>query len=83
MISKNITVNLAKDSKERPVAKLVQTAIKYECHIDIESSGRKVNAKSIIGVMSLPLFQGHTVTVYADGADENAAIEDIEGYLSA
>lgn len=83
MISQNININLAKGKDARPVAVLVQVASKYECHIDVEYENKKVNAKSIMGIMSLGLAQGENVTVYADGVDERAAVEDIEKYLNS
>lgn len=80
MISKQINISI-KGKDVRPVALLVQVASKYECHIDVEYGNKKINAKSIMGMMSLGLVQGETVTVYADGIDEKTAVEDIERYL--
>ena len=82
MISKNININLAKGKDARPVAVLVQVASKYECHIDVEYENKKVNAKSIMGMMTLDLPVGEQVVVTADGADEEKAINHIEKYLS-
>ncbi|MBE5928306.1 MAG: HPr family phosphocarrier protein [Lachnospiraceae bacterium] len=81
MISKVINISENKSKEERPVAVLVQVASKYDCHIDVEYENKKVNAKSIMGMMSLGLMLGKTVTVYADGIDEQTAIEDIEKFL--
>ena len=66
----------------RPVAMLVQVASQYESSIYLESDDKKVNAKSIMGMMSLGLASGETVVVTADGPDEEKAIENIEKFLS-
>ena len=83
MISKTVVVNLPADAEARPVAVLVQIASKYESKITINSQNRRINAKSIMGMMTLGLEAGEEIMVEADGTDEAAAIEDIEKYLSA
>ncbi len=83
MIKKPITIQLASGLEARPVALLVQVASQYESKIYVENGDVKVNAKSIMGMMSLGLCAGESVTVSAEGADEEAAIENIEKYLSA
>ena len=60
---------------------LVQVASKYESIIYLESMGKKVNAKSIMGMMSLGLDNGDQVTVTAEGTDEGEAVDAIEKYL--
>ena len=82
MIKKPMTIQLANGLETRPVAMLVQVASQFESEIHIESGKRKVNAKSIMGMMTLGLSAGENVTVYADGEDESEAIESIEKYLS-
>ena len=81
MIEKSMQVQLPSGLEARPVAVLVQVASKHECTVYIESEGKKVNAKSIMGMMSLGLDSGETITVIADGQDEKQAVEDIEEYL--
>ena len=81
MISKTVVVNLPADAEARPVAVLVQIASKYESKITINSQNRRINAKSIMGMMSLGLDSGEMVTVIADGPDEEVAVEDIAKYL--
>ncbi|MCR4651190.1 MAG: HPr family phosphocarrier protein [Lachnospiraceae bacterium] len=82
MKSQEITIRLENGLEARPVAMLVQVASKYESSIYIESNGKKVNAKSIMGMMSLGLDIGERVNVTADGVDEEAALEGINEYLS-
>ena len=78
MIKKPITVQLANGLEARPVALLVQVASQYESKIYVETENKKVNAKSIMGMMTLGLNAGESVVVSADGTDEQAAIENIE-----
>ncbi len=83
MIKKPITVQLARGLEARPAAVLVQVASQYESKIYVETGDKKVNAKSIMGMMTLGLSAGSSVTVTADGDDEETAIENIEKYLSS
>ena len=83
MIKKPITVQMANGLEARPVALLVQVASQYESKIYVETENKKVNAKSIMGMMTLGLNAGESVVVSADGTDEQAAIENIEKYLSS
>ena len=83
MIKKPITVQLANGLEARPVALLVQVASQYESKIYVETENKKVNAKSIMGMMTLGLNAGESVVVSAEGTDEQAAMENIEKYLSS
>lgn len=82
MISREITVELTSGLEARPIAMLVQVASQYESSIYVHSDEKKINAKSIMGMMALPLPAGEIVTVTADGSDEEMAIEGIQKYLS-
>ncbi|MEE0419714.1 MAG: HPr family phosphocarrier protein [Lachnospiraceae bacterium] len=82
MIKKPITVQLANGLEARPVALLVQVASQYESEIYVESADKRVNAKSIMGMMTLGMDSGEEIVVSANGADEEEAIADIEKYLS-
>ena len=82
MIEKSIKIQLNGGLEARPVAMLVQVASQHESSVYIMSEGRKVNAKSIMGMMSHALDTGESVTVSADGKDEQQAIQSIEEYLS-
>ena len=76
-----VEIKLQNGLEARPVAMLVQVASKYESNIYLESTGKKVNAKSIMGMMSLGLDNGEQVTVTAEGTDEGEAVEAIQNYL--
>ena len=82
MKKKSITIQLENGLEARPIAMLVQVASRYESSIYIETGDKKVNAKSIMGMMTLILSAGDTINVSADGKDEDAALEGIEEYLS-
>lgn len=82
MIEKTMEIQLENGLEARPVAVLVQKASMHDSTIYIHAEGKKVNAKSIMGMMSLGLNMGEEVTVVAEGDDEQAAISSIEKYLS-
>lgn len=82
MISKEITIRLENGLEARPVAMLVQVASQFDSTIYLEAGEKKVNAKSIMGMMSLGLDTGEKVTAVIEGSDEEAAFEGIEKYLS-
>ena len=70
MVSKSMTINIPKGLEARPVALLVQVASQYESSIYVEIQEKKVNAKSIMGMMSLGLAEGEKITIIANGPDE-------------
>ena len=82
MLKKSMKIQLKNGLEARPVAVLVQVASQHESTVYIESEGKKVNAKSIMGMMSLGLDSGEEVTVIADGKDEEEAVASIEKFLS-
>ena len=82
MTKKNVEIKLENGLEARPVALLVQTASQFVSSVYIESDNLRVNAKSIMGMMTLVLKAGETVVVSADGSDEEAAVAAVESYLS-
>ena len=79
---KEMVVQIAGGLEARPIAVLVQVASQYESSIYLEADGKRVNAKSIMGMMTMTLKAGEKLTVEATGTDEAAAIEGIEKYIS-
>ena len=79
---KEMVVQLAGGLEARPIAVLVQVASQYESSIYLEADEKRVNAKSIMGTMTLALKAGEKMIVEANGRDEEAAIEGIEKYIS-
>lgn len=82
MVSKSMTINIPKGLEARPVALLVQVASQYESSIYVEIQEKKVNAKSIMGMMSLGLAEGEKITIIANGPDEDTAVDAIDKYIS-
>ena len=83
MITKKIQIQLQNGLEARPVAVLVQVASQYNSSIYVECDDRKVNAKSIMGMMSLELCTGESLTVEAEGEDEEQAVNGVEAFLVA
>ena len=83
MTKRSITVRLEDGLDARPVALLVQEASKYESNIYFEVDDKRINAKSIMGMMSLKLQKGEDVTIVADGQDEDAAVSGVATFLGA
>lgn len=80
MISKTLTVVSGLES--RPAALFVQNAGKFQSKITVAINDRSINAKSIMGVISLGILDGEVVTITADGADENEALKELVEFLS-
>lgn len=81
MLKKSVTIGLTSGLEVRPVAMLVQIASQYDSRIYVESGNARVNAKSIMGMMTLGMGAGETLIVSAEGDDEEAAMDEIEKYL--
>lgn len=76
------TIKLINGLEARPVAMLVQLASQFDSTVYLSSEGKRVNAKSIMGMMGLGLDTGTDVEIEADGQDETIAVEKIVEYLS-
>ena len=83
MTKRTVTIQSELDMETRPVAHLVQEASQYSSRVCIEMDNKQINAKSIMGMMSLALSKGTTFTVVADGADEENAVEGVEAFFAA
>lgn len=81
MIKKEAVIRLENGLEARPIALLVQVASQFDSAVYIEYGEKRVNAKSIMGMMTLVLVAGDKVTVTADGADEETAVDAIVTYL--
>ena len=82
MFKQSTTIQLKNGLEARPVAMLVQLASQFDSKVYLETEGKRVNAKSIMGMMSLGLNMGAAVEVEADGTDEEAAVQRIADYLN-
>ena len=82
MIETPVIVGHEDGIEGRPIALLVQEASQYASSIYIRVDGKKINAKSIMGMMSLSLQEGEDITVVAEGKDEKEAVAGVEGFLT-
>ncbi|MDD6159076.1 MAG: HPr family phosphocarrier protein [Oscillospiraceae bacterium] len=74
MVSKEVVINNQVGLHARPATFFIQKANEYKCSIWVEKEERRVNAKSLLGVLSLGIVKGTTVNIIADGSDEEEAI---------
>ncbi len=82
MTKKAVTIQTKMDMESRPVAHLVQEASQYDSQIYIETEDKKINAKSIMGMMSLDFSVGTKLEVVAEGEDEQAAVDGVAAFLT-
>lgn len=83
MLKETIVVGLKNGLEARPAALFVQIASKYESHISILLSDKQVNAKSIMGMMSLGAIKGQEITLLVDGEDEQEAMEALIKFMTS
>ena len=81
MYSKEVVVRCESGLHNKQATYFVQKANEYECGICMESGERKMNAKSLLGIMSLGIVTGAVVTLSASGPDEEAAVNSLEALL--
>ena len=81
MFSKDVVVRCESSLHNRQATYFVQKANEFQCSIWLESLNRKMNAKSLLGIMSLGIVTGATVTLSAVGSDEEAAVNALETLL--
>lgn len=82
MLERSVKVALDTGLQARPAAQFVQEANGYTAHLFLEKDGKRVNAKSIMGLMSLAITTGEVITLIADGTDEELAINDLISFVS-
>ena len=83
MVSKEVVINNQVGLHARPATFFIQKANEFKSSIWVEKEDRRVNAKSLLGVLSLGIVKGTPVTIIADGADEEAAIETLSALIDA
>ncbi|MBQ4065177.1 MAG: HPr family phosphocarrier protein [Clostridia bacterium] len=77
MISRDVTIQNNVGLHARPATFFIQKANSYKASIWVEKDDRRVNAKSLLGVLSLGIVKGMTVTLTADGSDEAEALDGL------
>ncbi len=81
MYSKEVMVRCESGLHNKQATYFVQKANEFGCSIWVESGSRKMNAKSLLGIMSLGIVTGSTITLIADGAEAEVAVEALEALL--
>ncbi|MFD1676954.1 HPr family phosphocarrier protein [Alicyclobacillus fodiniaquatilis] len=82
MIERKVKIELAQGLAARPAAEFVKRSSVYTCSVQIGKNGQFIDAKSILGVMSMAFSHGEEIVVRVDGKDEEAAIESLTELLS-
>ena len=80
MSNKEVVVSDVSREHENPIAELVQVACQFDSNIVLENDNRKINAKSIMGIMAFNPTRGMTVNIVADGSDEQEALVAMEKF---
>lgn len=83
LVKKETVVRLHGGLFARAAANFVQSATRFRSEITLEKDGKKVNAKSIMGVMALAIASGQMVVMQADGPDEQQAIDQLSVFIEA
>ncbi len=81
MSRKEVIVSNVSREHSNPIAELVQVACRFDSEITLESDNRRINAKSIMGIMAFNPSMGMTVNIVADGSDEEEALVAMEKFL--
>ena len=81
MSRKEIVVSNVSEEHSNPIAELVQVACRFDSDITLESNNRRINAKSIMGIMAFNPSKGMTVNIVAEGSDEEEALVAMEKFL--
>lgn len=82
MVSKEVVISNQVGLHARPATFFIQKANEYKCSIWVEKDERRVNAKSLLGVLSLGITKGTTITLLADGSDEKEAVAALSELVS-
>jgi len=82
MTEKQVEVKLSTGLQARQAALFVQEANRYIADVYLEKDDKKVNAKSIMGIMSLAISRGITITLSADGSDEEEAVDALAKFIT-
>ena len=83
MVSKEVTINNQVGLHARPATFFIQKANEFKCSIWVEKDERRVNAKSLLGVLSLGIVKGTSVNIIADGSDEDEALNVLVELISS
>ena len=82
LVERVVTIELESGLQSRPAAHFVQEANRFTAYLFLEKDGKRINAKSIMGLMSLAIMRGETVTLIAEGTDEEAALDELASLVA-
>jgi len=82
MVQQRVLVKLKTGLQARPAAFFVQEANRFVSEIFVEKENKKVNAKSIMGIMSLAISSGTEITISAEGSDASQAVNSLAGLVN-
>lgn len=82
MIERSVTVDLKSGLQARPAAQFVQEANRFASNIFLEKEGKRVNAKSIMGLMSLAIGAGEEIKLQVDGSDQEEALKELVAFIT-
>ncbi|MBQ5350122.1 MAG: HPr family phosphocarrier protein [Oscillospiraceae bacterium] len=83
MISKEVVISNQVGLHARPATFFIQKANEYKASIWVEKDDRRVNAKSLLGVLSLGIVKGTAITIIADGSDEEEAVAALSALIAS
>ena len=83
MISRSVTIQNEVGLHARPATFFIQKANSYKCSIWVEKDDCRVNAKSLLGILSLGISKGTDITIIADGNDEADAVEGLTALVDS
>ena len=81
MLTQNITVQMKDGLTSHSASAFIQKANQFNCQLHVEYGNHRVNAKSLLGILSLDIRSGESITLTADGPEEARAIEELDAYL--
>ncbi len=81
MLEKEVVISIEPGLQARPAAQFVQKANSYSSEIFIEKDSKRINAKSIMGLMSLALSKGNQIKIIVDGSDDQEALKELVEFV--
>lgn len=81
MVNKSIVIKSSKGLDATPIARIVQEAGNFASNIYLKVEGKKINAKSIMGMMTLTLVDGIEIEIQAEGSDQEAAVDALAEFI--
>lgn len=82
MITRNVTIQNSIGLHARPATFFIQKANSFKCTVWVEKGNRRVNAKSLLGVLSLGIAKDTEITLIADGEDEKEALDGLADLIN-